>query len=104
MDGEIRRYHVINRLQKPNELPIPVTTMTFADDASGRDVQRGKQRRRSVAHVVMRPVLGLSGTHRHQGRGAIEGLNLTVFIDRQQQGASRRIEIQPHNVAHFVDE
>jgi hypothetical protein len=82
MDVELRRHGVINRVEKAQELPAAVPPMTLANDASSRDIQRRKQRRRPVSYVIVRPALGLSWPHRQQRRGAIERLNLTLFIDR----------------------
>src|SRR6266853_2822710 len=104
MDVEVGRHTVINRIEKTQELPTAMSAMALPNDASGRDVQRGKQRRGAVPHVIMCSALGLPRTHRQQRRRPIQCLNLTLFIDRQEQRASGWIEIQPDDVAHFVDE
>ena len=92
MDVEVLRHRVVNRVEKAQELPAAVSAMTLPNDAPGRDIQRGKQRRRPVPHVIICTALGctalgLPRTHRQQRRGTVECWNLTLFIDRQEQRA-----------------
>jgi hypothetical protein len=47
--------------------------------------------------------LGLPRAHRQQRLGAVERLDLRLFIDAQHQSAVGRVEIEPNDVAHFVD-
>jgi hypothetical protein len=47
--------------------------------------------------------LGLPRTHRQQRLGAVERLDLRLFIDAQHQSAVGRVEIEPNDVAHLVD-
>jgi len=88
MDIEVGRHRVVNRVEKAQKLSTAMPAMTLANDAPGRDIQRGKQRRGPVPDVVMGPALRLPRAHRQQRRGAIERLNLALFIDRQEQRAS----------------
>src|SRR5439155_27348697 len=72
MDVEVGRHRVVNRVEKAQELSTAMSAMTFPNDAPGRNVQRGKQRRGAVPDVIMGPPLRLPRTHRQQRRGAIE--------------------------------
>ncbi len=56
-----------------------------------------------MAHVIMRAPFRLARAQRQHQRGAVQRLNLTFFIDRQEQRAIRRVQIQPNDVTHFVD-
>lgn len=76
----------------------------FTDAAAGRHVQRREQRRGPVPHVIMGLPLRLARPQRQNRRGAVERLNLALFIDRQEERAIGRHEIQPNDVAQFVDE
>jgi MacB-like periplasmic core domain/FtsX-like permease family len=104
MDVEFRGDLVVDRVQKPQELLTAVATVTFADDAARRHIQCRKQRRRPVSDVVIGPPLGLARPQRQNGHRAVERLNLTLFIDRQEQCAIRRTQIQPDDVPHLVNE
>jgi hypothetical protein len=88
MDVECRGDLVVDRVQKPQELLTAVATVTFADDAARRHIQCRKQRRRPVSDVVMNPPLGLARPQGQNGHRAVECLNLTLFIDRQEQCAN----------------
>ena len=78
--------------------------VTGADDRPGFHIQRREQRRRPVPHVVVRAAGRQARTHRQQRRGAIERLDLALLVHAEHQGAIRRMQIQPDDVAHFVDE
>ena len=52
-----------------------------ADDPAGGDVEGGEQRGGAVALVIMAAPLGLARSHRQQRLGAVERLNLRLFID-----------------------
>jgi hypothetical protein len=38
------------------------------------------------------------------GLRAVERLNLALFVDRQDDGVRRRVDVEPDDVAQFVDE
>src|SRR6266542_6886513 len=68
------------------------------------DVQRGEERGRAMARVVVGPALHLPGPHRQQRLRAIQGLNLGFLVDAQDQRLVRWIEVEPHDVADLFDE
>ena len=55
--------------------------MHFADDRSRFHVERGEQRRRAVAFLVMGAPLDLTRPHGQQRLRAVQRLNLALFID-----------------------
>ena len=57
-----------------------------------------------MSFVVVAAAFGLARAHRQQRLGPIQRLNLRLFIDAQNQRAIRWIQIEPDDVAHFVDE
>jgi len=79
-------------------------SMTFADHLAGRDIERREERGRAVAPVVVRPALRRAERHRQHRRRAVEGLDLTLLVDAQDQGPIRGRQIEADDVAHFVDE
>ena len=81
-----------------------MATVTFADDAARRHIQGRKQRRRLVSDVVVGPPPGLARPQRQNGHRAVERLNLTLFIDRQEQRAIGWTQIQPDDIPHLVNE
>lgn len=57
-----------------------MTAVKLTDHFADGDVERGKQRRRAMAHAVVRPALGNPGHHRLR---AVKGLDLAFLIDAQ---------------------
>ena len=83
---------------------LPVTLHIAADHHPVEDVHRRKQRRRSVALVVMSHRAGASLLHRQARLGPVERLDLALLVDRQDDGVRRRIDVKPDHVTQFVDE
>ena len=75
-----------------------------ADDLAGRGVESGEQRQGAVAFVVVAAPFGLTGAHRQQRLGPVEGLDLALLVDAQDQRPFRRIEIEPDNIANLLYE
>src|SRR6476659_2252906 len=63
-----------------------------------------EQRRGAVALVIVRAPFDLPWTHRQQRLRAIESLYLALLIDADHQRLVGRIEIEPDDVAHLLDE
>src|SRR5271155_3577237 len=66
-------------------------------------IQGSEQTGCAVTNVVMRPTLDLSRAHGEQRRSAIQRLNLTLFVDAQNQGAIWRSQVQADDVTYFFD-
>ncbi len=77
------------------QLPITVPS---------KHIERGKQRRGPVPDVVVGLPGGNPRSQRQNRLGSIQGLNLALFIDAQDQGLVRWMQIQPHHVPQFVHE
>jgi hypothetical protein len=82
------------------------------DHFSGRHIEGGEQRRgapgsspgQAMADTVVAAPLRLTGTHRQQQLTAVQGLNLSLLVDAQDQRPLRRGQIEPDVGAHLVDE
>ena len=77
---------------------------TFADDLSRGDVEGREERGRAVALVVVAAPLRLPGAHRQEGLGTVQGLDLALFVDTENQGTIRRRQIQTDDVADLLHE
>ncbi len=73
-----------------NELLVPVALHVAADHGAVEDVERGEQGGSAVALVVVRHGRAATALQRQTRLGAIERLDLALFIDRQHDGVSRR--------------
>jgi hypothetical protein len=63
------------------------------------NVHLGEQGRRAVPLIAMRHSSGATLLQRQSGLGAVERLNLALFVDRQDDGMCGRIDIEPDDIA-----
>ena len=56
-----------------------------------------------MAGVVMAAAFKLPGTHRQEGLGAVEGLDLRFLVDTQHHGALGRGQVEADDVAYLLD-
>src|SRR5262245_24833242 len=102
MDVEVQWHRVIDGVEKLAELHGAMAAMTPADHRAGLDVQCREERRRAMAQVVMGAAFGLARAHRQQWLRAIQRLDLRLLIGTQHEGAVRRIQVEPDDIAHLL--
>ena len=83
---------------------MPMAGLALTQHLACGHVQRREQRRGTVALVVVGDPFDVSQAQGQQRLTALQGLDLTLLIDAQDHRMVRRVEVQPHNVAHFIDE
>src|SRR5215468_3682838 len=98
------RPRLIDPIEELTELYRPVTTMKLANNSTALDFERRKQRSGPVASIVVTASFALARPHRQHRLRTVQGLNLRLFVDRQNQGFSGRIEVQSYNVANLLNE
>ena len=76
----------------------------LGDHLPGGDVERGVEVGGAVADVVVGLPRGHARHQRQHRRRAVERLDLRLLIDAQHDRGLGRIEVQPDDVAHLVDE
>ena len=54
--------------------------------------------------VVVGEAFDVAEPHRQDGLGAIQRLNLALFIDREHDGVVGRVQVEADHIAHFFDE
>ena len=104
VDGLSHGNLFLDDIEETDELLMTMALHVAADHRAVEDVHRGEQRRRAVALVVVRHGPGAALLQRQSGLGAIERLDLALFVDRQHDGVCGRIDIEPDDVAQLVDE
>ena len=57
-----------------------------------------------MALIVVGAPLGDARGQRQERLRAIQRLDLALLVDAQHQGLQRRVQVQPHDVAHLLDE
>src|SRR5664279_1419495 len=81
-----------------------MTTVAFAENVAGGNIECRKQARNAVSLVVVRASLQLSSPHGQHRLGSAQSLDLGFLIHAQDEGMMGWIEIQPDNIPHFVDQ
>ena len=56
-----------------------------------------------MTDIIMGHAFDITQPHGQHGLGAVEGLNLALFIDAEHQRMIGRMQIQADNVAHLLD-
>src|SRR6202047_4109947 len=80
-----------------------VELQAAAGGGSVKHIEGGEQRRCAMAFVVVghRPSAAL--LHRQTGLGAVERLDLTLLINREDDGVGGRIDIETDDVPELLD-
>ena len=74
-----------------------------ANDLAFQYVEGCEQCRCAVALVVMGHCAASAPLHRQARLGAVDGLDLRLFVDREDDGVGGRIDIKLDNIAQLVD-
>ena len=98
VDHLARRHGALDGVEEAEELLVPVALHALADDRAVEDIEGREQRGRAVPLVIMGHGLGAALLQRQARLGAVERLDLALFVDRQHHGVRRRIDVQPDDV------
>ena len=104
VDLAVGRHGRVDQVKKLSELNRPMAAVGVPDDLPTLCVERRKQQGRPMTPVGVRAPCGLTRLHRQQRLREVEGLNLRFLVHAQHQGMVGRIEIEPDDVAHLLDE
>lgn len=94
----------LDRVQEADKLLMPVTLHVAPDNRPIEDIQRGKERRRSMALVIMCHGSGAAFLQRQAWLGPVERLDLAFLIETEDDGMGGRIDIEADHVPQLVDE
>ena len=96
--GHAGRDLALDGIEKTDEFAVTVALHPAADHGAVEHAERGEQGRGAVPLIVTRHRLTAARLDRQSGLGAVERLDLALFVDRQHHGMGRRIDIKPDNV------
>ena len=94
----------LDGVEEADEFLMPVALHVAADDGAVEHVERGEQRRRAVALVVVGHRSGAARLHRQSRLGAVERLDLALLVDREDDGMGGRIDVEADDVLEFLGE
>ena len=104
MDRLSLRHLRFDGVEEADELLMPVARHAAADHLAFEHVERGEQGGGAVALVVVGHGAGPALLHRQARLGAIEGLDLALLVDREDDGVSRRIDVEADDVLELGGE
>jgi hypothetical protein len=82
------RHLRLDGVEEADELLATMALHASADDLSFEDVESSEQRCCAVAFVVLGHGPGTALLHRQVGLGAVERLDLRLFVDREDDGST----------------
>ena len=94
----------VQAAEESQELLMPVTGITFSDDAAFGHLQRGKEGGGPVAFVIVRKGAAAAWFERQAWLSAVESLDLTLFIHAKHHGVLRRSQIDADDVGELFKE
>src|SRR5947209_9286400 len=92
----------IDVVEEAQELLMAMAPVAVADGDSARYIQGRKQRRHTMPLVIVRLSCRYAWSERQDRLGAIQRLDLALFIDAQHDRMLWRIHIQPYDVPHLL--
>ena len=104
MKIETSRGLLVDQLEKAQELAMAMTRHASSDHPAVEHVQRGEQGGGAVALVIVGHRPGAPLLHGQSRLGAVESLDLALFVDTKDQRLVGRIEIEPDHVLHLGGE
>ena len=93
MDVQFRRHIGLDVFEELQKFLMTVARLTPGQYLSRGKIQGGEQSGGAVADIVMSHPLHIAQPHGQHRLGAVQGLNLALLIDAQDQGLIGRIEI-----------
>ncbi len=82
----------LDGIEETDELAVAVALHAAADHRAVEHAERGEQGGGAVALVVVRHGLAAPGLDRQSGLGAVERLDLALFVEREDHGMRRGID------------
>src|SRR5215813_3121352 len=104
VDIEMLLHAPVDALEELDELLCTVPRMALADDQAGLHIERSKQRRGAVALVIVGHRRRAALLQRKARLGAIQRLNLALFVDAQHQRSIRWVHVEPDDISHLLFE
>ncbi len=99
----VRRFPV-DRAEEVQELCVPVTGITGADQGAVEGVEGRAQAGGSIALVVMGHGPAPAFLHRQFRLGPVQGLNLRRFINAQDQRLVRGVQVDADDIGQLLHE
>lgn len=94
----------IDMLQEVEVVLMAVSLLALGEDIARSDIERSKKRQGPVADIVMSYSHNITQSHGQNRLRPVQGLNLTFFVDTEDQGVLRRGQVQPDDIPDLLYE
>jgi hypothetical protein len=101
MNQPAGRDFTLDGVEEADEFAVAVALHAAADDGAVEHAERGEQGGRAVPLVIVGHGLAAPGFDRQSRLGAVGGLNLALFVDRQHDCMGWRLDIEPDNIGEL---
>lgn len=88
-------------VQETKEVDRGATLLDVSQNLARGNFQGRQQGLRAVTDIFAGPTARLLGSQGQEGLGTVQGLNPRLFIDAQDQGVFRGIQVQTRDVQQF---
>jgi hypothetical protein len=104
VDGFSFRHLRLDGVEEADELLMAMALHAVFDNGAVEDIQRGEQRRGAVAFVVVRHGASAARLYWQPWLGAVECLDLALFIDREDDRMGGWVDIEADDILEFFGE
>ena len=104
VDVEFGSHAALDLAEEPQKLLMPVARQALVDDLPGGYVEGSKEYRRDVTFVVMGHGSSAPLLEGKTWLGAVEGLDLALLVESEDNGPLRGIDVETHHVAQLFNE
>ncbi len=104
MDIQPLGYGFVDLAQEGQKLLMPMAWLAGCQHRAVEHVQRGEQRGRAMALVVVGNALDVAEPHGQHRLRALQRLTLALLVHADDQRVVRRAQIQAHHIAQLLDE
>src|SRR5262249_33662266 len=94
----------VDVIEEADELLMPVALHVATDNGAVENVEGGEQGGCAVAFVVVGHRPGAPRLHRQSRLGAVEGLDLALLVDRENDGVGGRVDVEADDVPELRGE
>ena len=98
MDALAGRDIGLDGVEEADELLVAVALHAAPDDLA---LEQGRRTGWSCHAACSRGSAKTALFHRQAGLGAVERLDLRLFVDREHDGVGRRVDVEPDHIAQF---
>jgi hypothetical protein len=104
MNVEFLGNRFLDVAQECEEFLVPMSLLALRQNMTRSDIERCEQRRCPVSDVAVSDALDVTQAHGKTRLRSIQGLDLALFIDTEDNGVIGWVEIEADDISDLLDE